>query len=179
MIRSNASTGVIDITLGSIGVIRRARLDDLTAIVQLVRDLAEYERAPDAALASEDDFRRALFGEHPALYCHIAEDDAGNVVGFAVWFLNFSTWVGRHGIYLEDLFVRPSARGHGYGQALLAELARICVERNYGRLEWAVLDWNEPALGFYRSLGAVSMDEWTVNRLSGDALHALGTSVTT
>lgn len=159
-------------------MIRRARPDDLTAIVQLVRDLAEYERAPDAALGSEDDFRQALFGENPALHCHIAEDDDGNVVGFAVWFLNFSTWVGRHGIYLEDLFVRPSARGHGNGRALLAELARICVERNYGRLEWAVLDWNEPALGFYRALGAVAMDEWTVNRLTGDALHALGTGAT-
>jgi GNAT superfamily N-acetyltransferase len=178
MIRSSASTGFINFTLGSIAVIRRARPDDLTSIVQLVRALAEYERDPDAAQASEDDFRRALFGEHPALYCHIAEDDEGTVVGFAVWFLNFSTWIGRHGIYLEDLFVQPSARGSGYGRALLAELARICVEQNYGRLEWSVLDWNEPALGFYRSLGAVTMDEWTVNRLTGDALHALGTSVT-
>jgi GNAT superfamily N-acetyltransferase len=159
-------------------VIRRARLDDLTAILQLVRALAEYERDPDAAGASEDDLRRTLFGEQPALYCHIAEDDEGNVVGFAVWFLNFSTWVGRHGIYLEDLFVLPSARGHGYGRALLAGLARICIENNYGRLEWSVLDWNEPAIGFYRSLGAVAMDEWTVNRLSGDALHALGTGIT-
>jgi GNAT superfamily N-acetyltransferase len=159
-------------------VIRRARPEDLTAIVQLVRDLAEYERDPGAAQASEEDFRRALFGEHPALFCHIAEDDDGAVVGFAVWFLNFSTWVGRHGIYLEDLFVRPSARGHGYGRALLAELARICVEQNYGRLEWSVLDWNESALGFYRALGAVAMDGWTVNRLSGDALHALGASAT-
>jgi GNAT superfamily N-acetyltransferase len=159
-------------------VIRRARPDDLPAIVQLIRDLAEYERAPHAAAAGEDDFRRALFGEQPSVFCNIAEDDDGTIVGFAVWFLNFSTWVGRHGIYLEDLFVRPSARGQGHGRALLAELARICVERNYGRLEWAVLDWNEPALGFYRSLGAASMDEWTVNRLSGDSLHALGTSVT-
>jgi GNAT superfamily N-acetyltransferase len=178
MIRSSASSGVITLTLGSIGVIRRARLDDLTPILELVRALAEYERDPDAARASEDDLRRALFGEHPALYCHIAEDDEGNIVGFAVWFLNFSTWVGRHGIYLEDLFVLPSARGHGYGRALLAELARICIEENYGRLEWSVLDWNEPAIGFYRSLGAVAMDEWTVNRLSGDALHALGTGIT-
>ena len=132
MIRSSASSGVITLTLGSIGVIRRARLDDLTAILQLVRALAEYERDPDAARGTEDDFRHALFGEHPALFCHIAEDDEGIVVGFAVWFLNFSTWVGRHGIYLEDLFVQPTARGHGYGRALLAELARICVENNGG-----------------------------------------------
>jgi GNAT superfamily N-acetyltransferase len=178
MILSNASTGVIALTLGSIDVIRRARPDDLTAIVQLVRDLADYERAPHAAVAGEDEFRTALFSEPPSVFCHIAEDEGGAIVGFAVWFLSFSTWVGRHGIYLEDLFVKQSARGEGHGRALLAALARICIERNYGRLEWSVLDWNEPALGFYRSLGAAPMDEWTVNRLSGDALHSLGRSVT-
>ena len=153
-------------------MIRAARPDDIPTITSLVRGLAEYERAPGLAVASDDDFRRALLAPHPAVFCHVAEDE-GSVVGFALWFVNFSTWVGRHGIYLEDLFVLPAARGKGFGRALLVELARICVERDYGRLEWSVLDWNEPAIGFYRSLGAVAMDEWTVHRLSGDALRDL------
>ena len=153
--------------------VRPARPGDVPAILAMVRELAEYERAAQEARASEDQLRDALFADRPALFGHVAEDDAGEVVGFALWFLNFSTWLGRHGIYLEDLYVRPSARGQGHGRALLAELAGIAVGRGYGRLEWWVLDWNEPALSFYRSLGAVPMDEWTVHRVTGDALRAL------
>jgi GNAT superfamily N-acetyltransferase len=108
------------------------------------------------------------------VFCLVAEDPAGEVVGFAVWFFNFSTWLGVHGVYLEDLFVRPEARGGGYGRALLTELARIAVRNGCGRLEWAVLDWNAPAQGFYRALGAAPMDEWTTWRLTGDALRILG-----
>ena len=153
--------------------VRPARPGDVPAILAMVRELAEYERAAQEARASEDQLRDALFADRPALFGHVAEDDVGEVVGFALWFLNFSTWLGRHGIYLEDLYVRPSARGQGHGRALLAELAGIAVGRGYGRLEWWVLDWNEPALSFYRSLGAVPMDEWTVHRVTGDALRAL------
>ncbi|MFC3999676.1 GNAT family N-acetyltransferase [Nocardiopsis sediminis] len=160
-------------------MIRPARPDDVPAIHRLVRDLAEYEKEPESAKATEADFHAALFGEHPAAFAHIAEHtgDAGpEVVGFALWFRNFSTWTGRHGIYLEDLYIRPEMRGLGYGKALLAELARICVEQGYSRLEWSVLDWNTPSIDFYRSLGAVPMDEWTVYRLHGNALAALGAS---
>jgi len=153
-------------------VIRSASPDDVPAIHRLVRELAEYERSADQVVASPDDLRRALSGEQPAVFAHVAVHD-GAVAGFALWFLNFSTWTGRHGIYLEDLYVTPELRGHGYGKALLAELARICVERGYARFEWAVLDWNAPAIGFYRALGAAAMDEWTVQRLAGPALHAL------
>lgn len=145
-------------------------------MLDLVRELAEYERAPHEAVATEAQFHDALFGPAPAVYAHVAELD-GEVVGFALWFLSFSTWLGRHGIYLEDLYVRPAVRGQGIGRSLLATLARLAVERGYGRLEWSVLDWNEPALGFYRSLGAVALDEWTVHRLSGEALATLGASV--
>jgi GNAT superfamily N-acetyltransferase len=158
-------------------MIRPARPDDLEAILQLIRDLAAYERAPEQVRATREDLREALFGPEPRVFAHVAEHDAGGepqIAGLALWFLNFSTWTGRHGIYLEDLFVRPEMRGHGYGKALLVELARICVERGYPRLEWAVLDWNRPAIGFYRGLGAEPMDEWTVNRLQGDALRRLG-----
>jgi GNAT superfamily N-acetyltransferase len=150
--------------------VRPARVDDVPVIASLVRELAEYEREPDAVEATEDDLRTALFGPSPAAFCHVAVHN-GEVVGFALWFLNFSTWKGRHGIYLEDLFVRPTARGTGLGKALLTTLTDIARERGYGRVEWSVLDWNEPAQGFYRSLGAVPMDEWTVWRLTGDALH--------
>jgi GNAT superfamily N-acetyltransferase len=144
-------------------------------ILSLVHDLARYEREPDAVEATEERLRTALFAESPSVFCDVADVD-GDVVGFALWFLSFSTWLGRHGIYLEDLFVRPNQRGSGIGRALLEVLARRCVERGYGRLEWSVLDWNEPALGFYRALGAEAMDEWTVHRLSGDALARLGAS---
>ncbi len=156
-------------------MIRPARAGDVPAIHRLVRDLAEYERSLQHVTASEDDLRQSLLAEQPAIFAHVATHE-GEVVGFALWFLNFSTWEGKHGIYLEDLYVRPDVRGHGHGRALLAELARICVRRGYARLEWAVLDWNSPALGFYASLGAVPMDEWTVHRLAGPALRTLAGS---
>ena len=153
-------------------MIRPAEAADIPAIHRLVRELAEYEKALAEVTATEEDLRRALLGDRPAVFAHVAEAD-GEVAGFALWFLNYSTWTSRHGIYLEDLYVAPELRGHGYGKALLAELARICVARGYSRLEWSVLDWNAPARGFYASLGAAEMDEWTVHRLSGPALRAL------
>jgi GNAT superfamily N-acetyltransferase len=153
-------------------VIRPARLADVPEIHRLVRELAEYERSPDQVVATEAEFAASLFGESPAVFAHVAEHD-GAVAGFALWFVNFSTWTGRHGIYLEDLYVSPAVRGHGYGKALLAELARICVERGYTRLDWQVLDWNAPAIGFYRAAGAVAMDDWRAYRLAGPALSAL------
>ena len=164
-------------------MIRPAQPRDVPAIVALIAELAAYEREPDAAKATVADLDAALFGEHPALFGLIAEHaefngdehegDEPAVAGFALWFLNFSTWVGKHGIYLEDLFVRPGFRGYGYGRQLLTELARIAGERGYGRVEWSVLDWNEPAHRFYESLGAVAMQEWTTWRLTGDALADL------
>ena len=153
-------------------MIRPARAGDIPAIHQLIRDLAAYERSLHEVTATEHDLAAALLADQPALFAHVAEQD-GRVVGFALWFLNYSTWGGRHGIYLEDLYVVPESRGRGHGKALLAELARICAERGYGRLEWWVLDWNTPARRFYESLGAVAMDEWTVHRLTGPALRAL------
>ncbi|CCH34798.1 GNAT family N-acetyltransferase [Actinosynnema sp. NPDC047251] len=153
--------------------IRRVRPGDVPAIVGLVEELAEYERARDECLLTADQLHEALFRDAPALFGHVAEVD-GQVVGMALWFLNFSTWRGVHGLYLEDLYVRPDQRGGGLGKALLRALAQECVARGYARFEWSVLDWNEPAIGFYRSLGAVPMDEWTVFRLSGEALAALG-----
>jgi GNAT superfamily N-acetyltransferase len=156
-------------------VIRRARPDDIAAIYQLIRELAEYERSLPEVTGSQDQLRESLFGPDPAVFAHVAEYE-GRVAGFALWFLNYSTWLCSHGIYLEDLYVTPELRGHGLGKALLAELADLCVRRGYGRLEWWVLDWNEPARGFYRSLGAVAMDEWTVHRLTGQALAELAAS---
>ena len=155
-------------------MIRPATVDDVPVVVSLVHELSVYEREPDAVVATEADFRTALFGAAPKVFCLVAEDDEGRVVGFAIWFFTFSTWLGRHGIYLEDLFVRPEARGGGHGKALLTELARIAVAEGCGRVEWAVLDWNSPAQGFYRALGAEPMDEWTTWRLTGDALRNLG-----
>ncbi|MCP3821118.1 GNAT family N-acetyltransferase [Streptomyces sp. A3M-1-3] len=157
-------------------MIRTATPADVPAIHRMVRELADYEKALDEARATEAQLHEALFGERPAAFAHIAETDEGETAGFALWFLNFSTWRGVHGIYLEDLYVRPEMRGGGHGKALLTELARICVERGYERLEWSVLDWNLSAVEFYRSLGAVSMSEWTVNRLTDDALVKLGTA---
>jgi GNAT superfamily N-acetyltransferase len=145
--------------------IRTARVDDVPVIVSLIKELADYEREPDAVEATEDDIRNALFGPSPAAFCHVAEH-GGEVVGVALWFLNFSTWKGCHGVYLEDLFVRPTARGTGLGKALLLNLIEIAKERGYGRVEWSVLDWNTPAQDFYRSIGAQSMDEWTTWRIS-------------
>jgi GNAT superfamily N-acetyltransferase len=153
--------------------IRRIAEPDVDAVVGLVHELAAYEREPGSCHLTAEQLRAALFRPGAALFGHVAEVD-GEVVGTALWFLSFSTWRGEHGIYLEDLFVRPEQRGSGLGKALLAALAEECVARGYERLEWAVLDWNEPAIGFYRSLGAVAMDEWTVNRLTGDPLRALG-----
>ncbi len=153
-------------------MIRRATEDDVDALVGMVHDLAEYERSTDRLELDPDGLREALFGDAPAVFAHVAEQ-GGEVVGMAVWFLNVSTWTGRHGIFLEDLFVRPEARGHGLGRGLLVTLAQLAVAAGYRRVEWSVLDWNEPAIGFYRSLGAVPMDEWTVHRLTGDALAAL------
>ncbi|MDH6112753.1 GNAT superfamily N-acetyltransferase [Kitasatospora sp. MAP12-15] len=158
-------------------MIRQATVDDVPTIIELVRELADYEKALHEANATEDQLREALFGEQPVVFAHIAQDDdTGETVGFALWFRNFSTWRGTPGIYLEDLYVRPAARGGGHGKALLTELARIAVQRGYDRFEWSVLDWNEPSIGFYKSLGAEPMEEWTVHRLTGDALRALGAS---
>jgi GNAT superfamily N-acetyltransferase len=156
-------------------VIRTAVRDDVRTILRLIHELAAYERAAHEVRATEEDLARDLFGPDPAARVLIAEDAAGRPVGFALWFTTYSTWLGRPGIYLEDLYVTPDARGGGHGRALLAELARIAVDRGYGRVEWSVLDWNEPAIGFYKSLGATPQDEWTVHRLTGEALTALGT----
>ena len=152
--------------------IRPATLDDLPLIAQFIRDLAAYERLADAVRFDDDVLSQKLFGPRPYAEVLIGEID-GAPQGFALFFHNFSTFEGRPGIYLEDLFVRPAARGSGLGTALLAELARLAVERDCARLEWSVLDWNEPSIGFYKSLGAAAMDEWTVYRLEGDALSAL------
>jgi GNAT superfamily N-acetyltransferase len=156
-------------------VIRPAQPQDAAAIYVLIRELAEYERSLDEVVATQDLLASSLFGPEPAVFAHVAEHE-GSVVGFALWFLNYSTWLGTHGIYLEDLYVTPAMRGSGLGRALLAELAGICVERGYGRLQWWVLDWNSAAIGFYRSLGAVAMDEWTVFRLTGRPLADLAAS---
>lgn len=141
-------------------------------ILRLVRDLAEYERAPEAVVASEEDFLRHGFGRSPRFSVLIAEED-GQVAGFALWFFTFSTWLGKPGVYLEDLFVRPELRGRGIGKAMMIELARIAVREGCGRFEWSVLDWNQPSIDFYRSLGARLMEEWVVCRLEGDALRSL------
>ena len=154
-------------------MIRPAVAADVPVLLELVRELAAYEREPDAVEATEPMLAAALFGEAPVASCHVAEVD-GAVVGFALWYVTFSTWKGLPGLWLEDLFVRPSARGRGLGKALLQELARVCVARGYARFEWWVLDWNTPAQGFYRSLGARAEDDWTVWRVDGDALQSLG-----
>ncbi|MYY10039.1 GNAT family N-acetyltransferase [Streptomyces sp. SID4919] len=156
-------------------MIRTAVPEDVPVIHAMVRELAEYEKALHEVRATEEQLRVALFGDRPAAFAHVAQDpETDEVIGFALWFLNFSTWRGVHGIYLEDLYVRPERRGGGHGKALLTELARICVDRGYERLEWSVLDWNKPSIDFYRSLGAVPQDEWTVHRLSDAALESLG-----
>ncbi|MFH8794837.1 GNAT family N-acetyltransferase [Streptomyces sp. NPDC017941] len=156
-------------------MIRAATPDDIPLIHTMIRELAAYEKEPDEARATEEQLHDALFGERPAAYAHMAVDDTtGLAAGFALWFLNFSTWRGVHGIYLEDLYVRPEARGGGHGKALLRELARICVERGYERLEWVVLDWNAPSIAFYETLGARAQDGWTGYRLTDGALEELG-----
>jgi GNAT superfamily N-acetyltransferase len=153
-------------------VLRQARPGDEDGILDCIRGLAEYERQPGVVQATAGDLRRTLFGSSPSVFAHVVEKD-GRIVASAVWFLNYSTWTGCNGIYLEDLFVHESERRHGYGRALLKALAEVCVERGYSRFEWAVLDWNEPSIQFYRSIGAVGMDEWKVQRLGGDALTRL------
>ncbi len=155
-------------------MIRPATPSDLPTILAMVHELAEYEREPDAVEATEADLRALLFAPDPKVFCHVVEED-GEVVGHAVWYLSFSTWTGRHGIWLDDLYVRPAHRGKGLGVALVRALAAICVEHGYRRLEWWVLDWNEPAIRVYQGLGARSMDDWTVNRLDGEDLVRLGT----
>jgi GNAT superfamily N-acetyltransferase len=155
--------------------IRPATPADTDLIVQFIRELAEYEKLLHEVEATEDDLRRDLFGENPRCFCDIAEVE-GKPVGFALWFYNYSTFKGRAGIYLEDLFVRPEARGYGAGKALLRRLAQRCVEADLGRLNWAVLDWNAPSIAFYDSLGADAMTDWIVRRLQGDALRTLAES---
>ena len=153
-------------------MIRYARKEDSPRILALIKDLAEYEKAPLEAKATLEQIETSLFSTNPHAFCHVVEAD-GVVVGISIWFLNYSTWLGKPGIYLEDLFIDPAYRGKGFGLTLLKELAKICVERNYERLQWWVLDWNQPAIEFYQSLGAVPMDDWTVFRVSGDALKKL------
>jgi len=155
--------------------LRPANRDDVPLILALIRELAEYEREPDAVQTDEAMLAANLFDDVPGAEVVIADVD-GHPAGFALFFHNFSTWLGRRGLYLEDLFVRPEYRGRGVGQVLMAYLAKLAVERGCGRFEWSVLDWNTPAIDFYRRLGAVGMDEWTVQRVSGESLHALATS---
>lgn len=151
--------------------ITRATAGDVATILRLIRALAEYEKLPHEVVASEGDLHEALFGARPAAECLIASED-GRAIGFALFFHNFSTFRGRQGLYLEDLFIEPDCRGRGYGRALLQRLAAIAVERGCARMEWSVLDWNAPAIGFYRSLGARLMDDWRIFRLTGEALQA-------
>lgn len=157
--------------------IRRVRPSDVDTVVRLVHELAEYERAPEECHLRPEQLHTALFGEAPALFGHVAEAD-GEIVGYTLWFLNFSTWTGVHGIYLEDLYVRPEHRGSGLGKALLATLAEECVHNGYGRFEWWVLNWNQPAIDVYKAIGAIPMDEWTPYRLTGEALRAFGSGHT-
>ena len=158
--------------------IRPVRADEVDELYAMIRELATYEESLEHVRSTADDFRAALFGPDPLLFAHVVDvgdgaDVGGGLGGFAVWFVNFSTWSGKHGIYLEDLYVRPQLRGQGYGKALLRSLAAICVERGYARLEWWVLDWNRPAWDFYDSIGALAMQEWTVHRLTDEPLRAL------
>ena len=153
-------------------LIRRARPDEAGVVFALVCELAEYEKLSHEVDATEQSIADALFGDNPILFCDIAEWN-GEVAGFAVWFNNFSTFSGRTGIYLEDLFVRPSMRGKGIGKALLAHLAKVCVDSGWSRLQWSVLDWNTPSIAFYKSLGAVMLDEWKLCKVTGPALAAL------
>jgi GNAT superfamily N-acetyltransferase len=152
--------------------IRRVERSDVGSVVGLVHELADYEREAESCTLVESQLETALFGDAPSLFGHVAVVD-DEVVGCALWFLNFSTWHGVHGIYLEDLIVGSAHRGKGLGRALLVELAQECTRRGYARLEWSVLNWNEPAIGFYRSIGAASLDEWSIFRMSGPAVGRL------
>ncbi len=158
--------------------IRPARVEDVSIILELIRDLAAYERAPNEVTATEEQLVDVLFGQRPAAEVLLAFEEQ-SAIWFAVYFYNFSTWLGRPGLYLEDLFVKPEKRGKGYGRALLVELANIARDRGCGRMEWAVLDWNEPAIKFYHSLGARPMDEWTVFRLTRDGIAKLASAADT
>ncbi len=153
--------------------VRPAHTGDVGALVGFIHDLATYEREPDAVETDAERLAAALFSEAPTVFAHVAED-RGEVVGMAIWFLNYSTWTGRNGIYLEDLFVRPAHRGLGIGRALVSALAAIASERGYTRIDWSVLDWNQSAIRFYQSLGVLPMDEWTGYRLSGEATRGAG-----
>jgi len=155
--------------------IRPATLNDVEQIMQFVIDLAIYEKEEDAVVATPEHFKNALFCENPQAHCLIAEID-GLSVGFAIYFFSFSTWLGQHGIYLEDLYVSPNSRGSGAGKALLKQLAKIAVKKNLGRVEWSVLDWNEPSIQFYKAMGAESKDGWTVYRLCDQALNNFANS---
>ena len=149
--------------------VRPARPQDASLIYSLVRELADYERLTHEVDSTQEQIAAALFGPQPRLFCDIAEWD-GEAVGFALWFLNFSTFRGRHGLYLEDLFVRPALRGKGIGKALMQQLARHCLDKDLARFEWTVLEWNKPSIEFYRSIGAKLLDDWRVCRMSGEAL---------
>ncbi len=153
-------------------MIRPAVEDDVEVLVELIYDLAAYERFPDSAKVDREQLRAALFSASPTVFAHVAEEQ-GTVIGMAIWFLSFSTWTGRTGIALEDLYVRPEGRGRGIGRALLSELAAIAHQSGYSRIDWSVLRWNKSAIGFYESLGAVPMDEWTGYRLEADGIAAL------
>jgi GNAT superfamily N-acetyltransferase len=154
-------------------VIRDTVSGDAPVILEFIRALAAYERLQHEVVATEDDVRRELFGPSPKVFCQLAEVD-GRAAGFALWYYTFSTFQGRHGIWLEDLFVNPEMRGHGVGKALLTDLARRCVREGLGRYEWAVLDWNQPSIDFYVSQGAIFMDDWRRCRVTGEALSKLG-----
>ncbi len=161
----------MDVTKSPVTIVQ-ATERDAPIILQMIKDLAEYERMSDQVTATEQSLRATLFGSRPSAEVVIAK--AGDTpAGFALFFHNYSTFVGKPGLYLEDLFVRPEWRGHGIGRALLSHLAKITIERDCGRFEWSVLDWNEPAIGFYKKLGAVPMEDWTIFRITGDALQRL------
>ncbi|MGP9528403.1 GNAT family N-acetyltransferase [Glutamicibacter sp. AOP5-A2-18] len=155
-------------------IVREAVINDCPMILELINELAVYEKEPDAVRNTVKDLEEHLFGPNPQAFAHVAQDDQGSVVGIAIWYLTYSTGEGRHGIHLEDLYVRSSQRGLGTGTALLRQLAEICVQRGYKRLEWDVLDWNEPAIKFYDSIGAGSQNGWITRRLDGAALEELG-----
>ena len=159
-------------SLDDTATLRAARPGDEQGILDCITALAVYEREPDAVANSTEMLTDSLFGDEPKVFAHVVERE-GRIVGIAVWFLTYSTWTGKHGIWLEDLYVDEQQRGRGYGKALIASLAAVCVERDYSRLEWTVLDWNTPAVDFYRSLGAQPMSEWTTQRMTGEALASL------
>ncbi|MBO3663081.1 GNAT family N-acetyltransferase [Microbacterium stercoris] len=159
-------------TLADGAILRRAIPADVPGIFDRIVELAIYEREPDAVTSTPELLHASLFGENPNVFARVVESD-GEVAGIAIWFLNYSTWTGRNGLYLEDLIVKETHRGRGYGLALMKALARECVEKGHTRFEWTVLDWNEPSIRFYRQLGAKGQDEWTVQRVDGEALAAL------